>query len=102
MLIRIPQFSGEVPRNNPQALPDPCAQQAVDCDFSHNSVRGIRAHDATTLISGSNIKSLFVYDFDVGAGNPFYWSREVEVGTRPMPSSYADIENELPSLTWPI
>lgn len=28
--------------------------------------------------------------------------REVEVGTRPMPSSYADIENELPSLTWPI
>lgn len=28
--------------------------------------------------------------------------REVEVGTRPMPAGYADIENELPSLTWPI
>lgn len=27
--------------------------------------------------------------------------RDVEVGTRPMPTSYADIENDLPSLTWP-
>ena len=27
---------------------------------------------------------------------------EVEAGTRPMPSSYADIESELPALGWPI
>lgn len=27
---------------------------------------------------------------------------EVEAGTRPAPSSYADIEPELPELTWPI
>jgi hypothetical protein len=26
---------------------------------------------------------------------------EVEAGTRPVPSSYADIENELPALVWP-
>lgn len=26
---------------------------------------------------------------------------EVEAGTRPMPSGYADIEAELPALTWP-
>jgi hypothetical protein len=27
---------------------------------------------------------------------------EVQEGTRPVPSSYADIENELPALVWPV
>lgn len=27
---------------------------------------------------------------------------EVEAGTRPMPSSYADIESDLPALVWPV
>jgi hypothetical protein len=27
---------------------------------------------------------------------------EVLAGTRPMPSGYADIEGELPALSWPV
>ena len=42
MPIQITEFSGIVPRSNPERLPDTCAQEAFNCDLSAGSLGPLR------------------------------------------------------------
>ena len=64
MLIRIPSFTGLVPKQSDTKLPDNAAQTAINCDFTAGELAGIRGPADTGVTSGL---SGFVYSRNNGA-----------------------------------
>lgn len=83
-ILRIVPSSGEFPRLRPHALPDNAAQFSKDCDFLHGTLTGMKNSDPVEGISGSGIRSFFVYEGGAAAGNRFWWNRDVDAVRSPM------------------
>lgn len=77
-MIRISQFSGEIPRAIPRNLPPASAQYAVDCDFSRGDLRGMLTK-ALALTAPSAVKAFFRYD-----SNWYTWATDVDVVRGPI------------------
>lgn len=80
--LRNKNFQGEFPRTQPQDLPDSAAQSAVDCDFTQNTLMGIRDRALVTGFTVNNPKSIFVHE---SAAYSYYaWPRDVDAVRSPV------------------
>lgn len=77
MLLKILGFSGEVPRLPAHLLPENAAQYALNCDFQHGELRGLRDNSTVDTIppfNGQEIVSIYTED-----GSSFFgWPWEVD------------------------
>lgn len=80
--LRNKNFQGEFPRTQPQDLPDSAAQVAVDCDFTQNTLMGIKDRAPVTGFTVNNPKSIFVHE---SAAYSYYaWNRDVDAVRSPV------------------
>lgn len=84
MLIPFRTFTGEYPKLKSHLLPDNAAQSSTDCDFLAGSLRGLKNNDPIAGISGTGIRSIFVYDGGAASGRTFWWNRDVDAVRSPV------------------
>lgn len=80
--IRNKDFQGEFPRTQPQDLPNSAAQNAIDCDFTQNTLQGIKGRALVTGFTVTNPKSIFIHES--AAYSYFAWDRDVDAVRSPV------------------
>lgn len=77
-VLKLLQFGGEIPMRPGHLLPENAAQYALNCDFAHGELRGIRDNATVDTITPYNSESIIsVYTED---GQYFFgWPWEVDV-----------------------
>lgn len=81
-MLKMSNFQGEYPRTQPQDLPPTAAQSATNCDFTQNTLMGIKARSQMPGYSVSNPVSMFVYE---SLSYSYYaWNRDVDAVRSPV------------------
>ncbi len=75
-------FQGEFPRTQPQDLPQSAAQYSLDCDFTQNTLMGIKERSPISGFSISNPKTIYVHES--AAYSFFAWNRDVDAVRSPV------------------
>lgn len=77
-VLKLIQFTGEVPRLPGHLLPENAAQYALNCDFAHGELRGLRGNADVDLIGSINGEAVQSFYTEDGA-NFFGWPWETDV-----------------------
>lgn len=81
-MLKMSNFQGEYPRTQPQDLPPTAAQSATNCDFTQNTLMGIKARELKQGYAVDNPKSIFIYE---GLEYSYYaWDRDVDAVRSPV------------------
>lgn len=80
--IKVSNFQGEYPRTQPQDLPQSAAQSATNCDFTQNTLMGIKSRLQMLGYSVTNPVSMFIYE---SLSYSYYaWNRDVDAVRSPV------------------
>lgn len=78
MLLKLLTFQGEIPRLPGQLLPENAAQYALNCDFAHGELRGLRDNALVDTIGSINGEAL-VSVYTENGQHFFGWPWETDV-----------------------